>query len=434
MWLARSRKPATRISKTIFLITVFFTFFTSCVTYYTRNIQFNNAFEKGDYKKAKDILSKVDESKNLVYRNRFLYYANLGAVLQRLGDYQASNTILEKAHIYLEDKSTDYTGEALGLLTTPSAVEYKPEWHETYMVNVLKTVNYLMMGQMQEALIEVRRLDIKLQRLEFAFKNENKFKKDAFVHLIMGLVYDETGDYNNAYIAYRNAYNIYQNEYQQWFNMVIPNQLVKDLIRVGDKTGGFNSEVNQFRKKYNIGSIPQKQANEQVLLQYLGLIPVKGEWSITFAVWRSQDRFVLENLEMNWRFYFPAPKEKEVADNFPKFIRMALPKLEDRPYWINTQAQVGSEKIEDLALVTHKLMKDNYEKIIGEALLRLFAKQAMSLSLSKKKTEGLGILVNLVNTFTETADTRSWSALPAQIYYKREIANEASKSKFKLIF
>ena len=69
------------------------------------------------------------------------------------------------------------------------------------------------MGRFEEALVEVRRMEILLNQLDDKYKSEEKFNKDAFVHLLMGLVYDAQGDINNAFIAadtvilYENYYN-----------------------------------------------------------------------------------------------------------------------------------------------------------------------------------------------------------------------------------
>ncbi len=37
-----------------------------------------------------------------------------------------------------------------------------------------------------------------------------RYQHDAFANNLIGLIYDASGDYNNAFIAYRNAYDIYE--------------------------------------------------------------------------------------------------------------------------------------------------------------------------------------------------------------------------------
>ena len=56
------------------------------------------------------------------------------------------------------------------------------------------------------------------------------FCDDAFIHTLMGIIYQSTKDYNNAFIAYRNALDVYENEYAKMFHMSVPEQLQKDLV------------------------------------------------------------------------------------------------------------------------------------------------------------------------------------------------------------
>ena len=73
------------------------------------------------------------------------------------------------------------------------------------------------MGQNEEALVEVKRMNLRLNQLNDRYKSKNKFQKDAFIHLLMGIVYDVNKEYNNAFIAYRNAYEIYESDYKEHF-------------------------------------------------------------------------------------------------------------------------------------------------------------------------------------------------------------------------
>ena len=67
---------------------------------------------------------------------------------------------------------------------------------------------------MEDALVEVRKINIRLQQLNDKYPDhKNRYQRDAFAQLLMGLIYDAAGDYNNAFIAYRNAYNTYQTDY-----------------------------------------------------------------------------------------------------------------------------------------------------------------------------------------------------------------------------
>ena len=81
-------------------------------------------------------------------------------------------------------------------------------------------------------------------------------------------------------------------------------------------------------------------------------------------------------------------------------------------------------KIYDFQLVQNydeiafKTLKDRTLREIGNTALRIGAKKISQYSL-QEKNEGLGVVLGLVNAFTESADTRNWQTLPSKIYYSR---------------
>ena len=65
------------------------------------------------------------------------------------------------------------------------------------------------MNQYEDALVECRRLNIRLQQTPpTSIKNPKKYQRDAFIDNLMGIIYQANGDWNNAFIAYRNALEI----------------------------------------------------------------------------------------------------------------------------------------------------------------------------------------------------------------------------------
>ncbi len=80
-----------------------------------------------------------------------------------------------------------------------------------HSLNYYKALNYINLGRYDEALVECRRINIKLNQLNDKYKDKkNKYSGDAFAHLLMGIIYDASKDYNNAFIAYRNALEVYE--------------------------------------------------------------------------------------------------------------------------------------------------------------------------------------------------------------------------------
>ncbi|HCM74756.1 MAG TPA: hypothetical protein DIS90_00120, partial [Cytophagales bacterium] len=143
--------------------------------------------------------------------------SNNGLLLSVMGGYEESNEYLEKAFLFGEDYQKNYLNEAASYLTNPMITSYRGEDHEHLMVLYYKAMNFLKMGKYEEALVECRRLNIRLQQLSDRYQSDKKYKRDAFIHMLMGIIYEADNDFNNAFIAYRNSYEIYQSDYPDLF-------------------------------------------------------------------------------------------------------------------------------------------------------------------------------------------------------------------------
>ena len=189
----------------------------SLPTFYEKMYTFNKSVSDGNLEAAEEMLVK-NADKLEKGKLQFLFYVNSGMVLSMQGRFKESNEYFEKADLFVEDFKKKALEEGAALLLNPNISTYRGEDHEILMINYYKAVNYLQMGDNENALVEARRMDLRLQALSQKYKSDKKYQKDAFIHLLMGIVYDASGEYNNAFIAYRNALAIYEHEYTSMFN------------------------------------------------------------------------------------------------------------------------------------------------------------------------------------------------------------------------
>ncbi|MBA4054561.1 MAG: hypothetical protein C0490_07610, partial [Marivirga sp.] len=232
----------------------------SCATYYQTHSDFNAEFEHGDLKQALETLRKHEnESEG---RTRLIYFVNKGLLLSILGEYEESNSYFEKAFLFGEDYRINYVNEATAYVTNPNVTVYRGEDHEHLMVLYFKAINFLKMNKPEEALVECRRLNIRLNQLGDKYNVEEKLQRNAFIHTLMGIIYQSTDDYNNAFIAYRNAMEVYENEYAKFFKMEPPEQLKKDLLETAMRTG-FTDEFESYKLKFQMENylIPERDAD-----------------------------------------------------------------------------------------------------------------------------------------------------------------------------
>src|SRR5688572_9712899 len=254
----------------------------ACATYYQSHLDFNSEFEHGDLGKALETLRKRESEGD--GKTRFLYNVNKGLVLSILGEYEEGNDYFEKAFLFGEDYRINYVAEATSYFSNPNVIAYRGEDHEHLMVLYFKAINYLKMNKPEEALVECRRLNIRLNQLNDKYVSLEKFQRDAFIHTLMGIIYQSSKDYNNAFIAYRNAVDVYENEYAKLFGMQVPPQLKIDLLNTAKWTG-FKDEFENFKVKFEMRDYAEVKSDaDLIFFWHNGLGPVKDEWSINFLI------------------------------------------------------------------------------------------------------------------------------------------------------
>jgi uncharacterized protein len=411
----------------------------SCASYYQKHVDFNKAFEQGDLKEALATLKK--NSREEQGRGRFIYYANNGLLLSVLGQYEESNQSFERAFIFGEDYRVNYVNEAASYFLNPNFTVYRGEDHEHLMLLYFKALNFLKMNRPDDALVECRRLNIRLNQLGDKYKSENKLQRDAFIHNLMGIIYQSTKDYNNAFIAYRNAVEVYENEYARLFSMQVPEQLKKDLLNTAVWTG-FYEAFEDYKVKFNMPEyVPAAPEAELVFFWHNGLGPVKQEWSINFVINHDANNVVVFNNEtMGFSFPYDVQNEKDRTDlkNLEVF-RIAFPKYAERStYYQSASLELGGqtypvEMAEDINKVAFQSLKQRMVEEFSKGLVRAALKKAAEHGM-RKENEGLGAVMGLVNAMTEKADTRNWQTLPHSIHYARIPLKEgANEVTFKLL-
>ncbi len=413
----------------------------SCATYYQLNYEFNQHYANGDLEAASKLLD--NNKKQAKDKSRFLYFVNQGLVNTQLGNYEESNQWFEKAFLFGEDYQMNYANVAASFLVNPNTVTYRGEDHEHLLLLYYKAINYLKLSDYEAALVECRRLNNRLQVLSDKYRSDKKYKRDAFIHNLMGIIYEASGDVNNAFIAYRNSLEIYKEDYIAQFGVAVPNQLKQDLLRTA-YLNGFLTELDFYEQEFGIKYDRNSNSSEElVFFWHNGLGPFKAEWSINFTVVEGQGGMVtFVNEEYGFNFPFPVAdndQRSELTDL--RFFRVAFPKYVERGVVFNQAAimhnnqKYGLELAEDINAIAFKTLEERMLQEFAQGLLRVAIKKSIERAIrgdqssgseksdqEKRNDEfrdGLSFLVGIVNTVTEKADTRNWQTLPHDIFYTR---------------
>jgi hypothetical protein len=404
----------------------------SCSTYNQKTVDIKQEMVTGQFAKAS---AAIDKNKFLgKKRNRLLYLLEKGKMEHLQGNYTESNKLFEEAYILIDDRIT--TGAAYAVaatFTNPMAAPYKGEDFEKVTIHYYKALNYFFLGQPDEALVEAKRIDIKLQELNNKYRNnKNKYTKDAFSQILQGLLYEGTGDINNAFIAYRNAEEIYTANKGTYFGVTMPQQLKDDLLRTSYSLG-FTQEYNDYLKKFglptNYRPAQDKASGEAVVFWENGLAPVKDQIVITasgagmfFYGTYMEDGIVHDIL-------LPIP----IGTNLGSINAIAIPKYTKSVSYYGKAALVvgGKEKYfettQDFYSVAKQCLKDRMLREAVNIAVRFAAKKGGSLLLQEIAKQAMGkdgaelvkFGADAAGAITEKADTRNWQSLPATISYAR---------------
>ncbi|RDI06981.1 COG3014 family protein [Flavobacterium sp. AG291] len=426
----------------------------SCGTYNTKTTLESDLYN-GQFKKA---VNEIETNKFLNKdRNRLLYLMEKGKMEHLLGNYRASNLLFEKAYIMIDDKIRSNAGQVVAAkLTNPMAEPYKGEDFEKVTIHYYMALNYFHLGLPNEALVEAKRIDIKLLELNEKYKdNKNKYSRDAFSQILQGLIYESTGDINNAFIAYRNAAEIYDTDGGNFFGIAMPQQLKYDLARTA-KQMGFIDDYNRYLKKYNLQPIelPKTGANGP-LVQPDAAMP-SGEaiifWENGLAP--AKDQIILTYSAANYWFYASYMEDGKLVDfflpiptgfNVGTVNAVAIPKYRKRESFYSRASilvndrELPLETGQDFYPIAKQCLKDRMLREVVDIVARFAAKKAASAGLAALGKSMLGddgedifrLGGDIAGAATEKADTRNWQSLPGTIGYAR-VPLQEGENKFTI--
>lgn len=379
-------------------------------------------------------------------KSHLLFLMDYGMVLHLAGRYTDSNAILEEAHLLIEDLYTKrLRDKASALLVNEARQPYEGAPYEHVMINVVKALNYALLQQWNEALVEARRIDHRLNVLSDTVEDEEEYQEDPFARYLVGLLYDMAGDTNNAYVGYRKAEQVYE-EGQAWTRVSLPDVLKSDLIRTAHRLG-LHEEGEQYQAKYpEVAAQPMAKQDSTfaqiVVISYHGQGPKKEDLVIDVPVSLDALRLVAIT-KPGFRQSTRATRGGEALlyGIHGRIARIALPRftmhkqsrtldtiqIRNQTTMISTQTQ----RLYDVQAVAEKNLADEYDSLVLRAVARTAMKMgaAEGVALGARAAAGknnrdwigplVGGLARVLALTTEEADIRSWRMLPGEIQLAR---------------
>jgi len=343
--------------------------------------------------------------------NRLLFLLNQGAIHHYAQDYSKSNEYLLNAHTLSEVLYTRNIAKEVAGILTDNFRDYDGEDYEKVLINIFLLLNYIQLDQLDDALVEARRIDAKLQLLTQTYEAKNKYNNDALGRYLSGLIYEMDHDDNNAFIAYVKTYEAYK-DYARMFAFDCPETIKDDILRLAFKLG-FREQYETFKSEF--GKDPNTAASslatsQIVVLCMTGLGPYKRD-----------ARTSVTHLD-----------EEGVTHTFD----VGIPELIQRPGRVRHVSvectSIASEWTNTPCLIqdVHKIAKKNLSDKMPTIRLKAWSR-ALAASIASEKAKRdipndrpsilrlFSSIIDAATTSITSTDIRCWRTLPQTVYLSR---------------
>ncbi len=178
----------------------------ACVSARMSDHESDHLFQQGHYEQAAERLEKGLKEYGQG-RDELLYLLDIGLSLHSAGKYDESNKVLLKADKIAEIKDyTSLTEEGATLLTSENIKDYKGEDFEKVLINTYLAMNFALMGDFENSLVEARRVNHKLHLM--ITEGQRKYKQNAFARYLSAILYEAEHNFNDAYVDYKNTWKL----------------------------------------------------------------------------------------------------------------------------------------------------------------------------------------------------------------------------------
>jgi len=354
------------------------------------------------------------------HENRLLFLLNQGAIHHYAEDYRKSNEYFLKAHTLSEALYTQNIAKEVAGILTDNFRDYDGEDYEKILINTFLLLNFIQLNQVDDALVEARQIDAKLQVLTQTYEAKNKYNNDALARYLSGLIYEVDHDDNNAFIAYVKTYEAYK-DYARMFGFDCPETIKDDILRLAFKLG-YHEQYETFRNEFGKdadAATSSLATSEIVVLCMTGLGPYKRDarTSVTHideeGVTHTFDVGIPELIQRPGQVRHVSVKCTGVASE-----------------WMNTPCL-----IQDVHEIAKKNLNDKMPMIQLKAWSRALAASIASKEAKRDISTDVPSLLRLLSSLIDAAttsitstDIRCWRTLPQMMYLSRIPVNPGTYS------
>lgn len=362
------------------------------------------AYDSKNYKKA---LEDIKESSYMQKsQNRLLKKMEEAMVYDREGLYEDSRRRLMDADSLVDELYTESISKnAASFIYNDTVTDYSGEDYEKVAIHTMMTLSFISTGKMNEARVEARRINTKLNQINENYSKENeqknKYTEDAFARYLAASIYEARQEWDDAIIDYARALELYKGGFSSFIRGGVPEQLVESLYRLysmRDRT----DRMKQLEKEYP--RLIQSVRSEKNASSMGEILVLHDVGQIAHKV--GQDFFLPIGRQV-MRISFPVISESYSATGPNGFTLNPTGKY------------YSAENLADMNKIAKWCLEDRRVRMFAKTTGRLIVKGAATEAAYRNFGPLGGIAANVLAAATETADTRSWTLLPQAFFATR---------------
>ncbi|MCE9667481.1 hypothetical protein LY474_06600 [Myxococcus stipitatus] len=221
------------------------------------------AYQSEDYPQALEVLDAV--AREGTEKDQLLILLDRGMVLHTAGRWAESNAVLEEAEkLSAQLDYVSVTEEAGALLSNERQRAYRGEDFEKLMISVVQALNYAKLGDDEAAMVEVRQVNERLQKM--VMDEKKPYEQLAIARYLGGVIREDQHDWDSAFIDYAKAYELAPGM----------GALVEPLLRLAKQTGRDDTYRELVEKFPDVPHTPLTAGEGQVVVVVeAGLSPEK---------------------------------------------------------------------------------------------------------------------------------------------------------------
>lgn len=376
----------------------------ACASYTQETDEIRSAYRAGRYKDAQKSLgdSAIKDQK----RNRLLYLLENAMIEDRLGEHQRSRQMLLQADKVVDELYTVSVSEtAATFVYNDSAAAYAGEDYEKVAIHTLLAISFLGDNNLSAAGVEARKINTRLNEINQKYESEkNRYGADAFARYLSAVIYEAQREWDSAIIDYQKALDIYDGLYKKEFDTPVPADIVEALLRLMPQRDR-KQQAEKLAKEYpkaakQVAAEKGELAStgELVVIHEMGTITPKYAEEFIWPIGGQVVRFSFPSIRPR-SGYFDEEQTGVDIEGTNRFVRGAM--------------------TQNMDVIAQKTLEDRRMRMIVKTGARLLAKGQIAEQARQNFGPLAGLAANVVSAVTETADTRSWTLLPARFYITR---------------